>query len=187
MLQDSLRRESSFAINLAQLSNTLTRHPHLASLVRRLEVKPGYINLRLASDEISHLLRWCQPRHIQLDAAAPPEASYFIRALRVSGQRFQSLYFLELSEPMAHEEQARVNVRLWRMLAEQTDLKELSIRADVGAVGMPETFTASLVKLVLYAVDVEGGCSPLFRARTRHSSSTLLHAEIYVDCDDSAF
>ncbi|ORY77241.1 hypothetical protein BCR35DRAFT_305537, partial [Leucosporidium creatinivorum] len=181
-LCNALRRGCDLTINYEPLWTTLRHHPFLLSLVRRMEVKmlkvEEYSGYHQAFDDVLRLLEGSGARHVSLHGATASQASHFSRALWRSRQQFHSIELGDLSKLERVEEEHTTYSHFRELLGEQTELKELSLRAKEGEVGFPYDFKSSLVRIDLDIAQQKEGITPLFKSFTERSSCSLLHATL---------
>ncbi|ORY77222.1 hypothetical protein BCR35DRAFT_353193 [Leucosporidium creatinivorum] len=181
----TLRRGSQFLVNYDKLSITLVRYPFLGSLVHRLVVHTDNdsapVVLQPMFDDVLSLLKSCQPRHIHFYVGAATDAA--VEVVWQSGQLYQSI---ELEE-IANNDQSR----LWEVLEEQTELKNLSLRSYGDGLASPIiTFTSRLVQLNLHLLNLTEpteGVAPLFESLTSYSSSTLVQVDLTLYFEDQSW
>ncbi|ORY77219.1 hypothetical protein BCR35DRAFT_353191 [Leucosporidium creatinivorum] len=184
-LPTSARRGSDLAINYGRLASSLSRHPHLGSLVRELNVFfRSYDNTMdhvSALDVFRALLDACRPQHITLDGAAPIEASHFARVLWESRQRFRSLH---LGPFEVKERPGSIDAALWRLLQEQEVLEVLSLEFDE-TIDIPLTLPWKLKQLSLHGPS-DIAIAPRLDSFIHYSPSTLTRLSFPFDLSAEA-
>ncbi|ORY77203.1 hypothetical protein BCR35DRAFT_305472 [Leucosporidium creatinivorum] len=181
-LPSSARRGSDFAINYGRLATELAFHPHLGSLVRRLEVSFDNVEHGMdhasALDVFRALLDACRPHHVKLEGAESTEASHFARVLCQSRQRFRSLHLGTFS----NSERRSIDAALWRLLQEQDTLEDLALEFDdsmeaEALIGCP--FTLKQLQIDSYRHNFL--IAPLLDSLLHHSAATLTRLSFPLD------
>ncbi|ORY77197.1 hypothetical protein BCR35DRAFT_325553 [Leucosporidium creatinivorum] len=189
-LSNSAKRGSNLAINYGRLASSLPRHPHLGSLVRRMEVSCGNNNFSMdhvhTLDIFRVLLDACRPHHVKLGGAASSEASHFARVLWQSRQRFRSLHPGAFGED--EDELGSIDAALWRLLQEQDTLEDLSLAFDESMEAEVFTrcpFTLKQLHLVCYEPDFP--TAPLLHSLLHYSAATLTRLSFPLDLAAKAY